>query len=156
MTAKFKVIIHRIGYNLLMGRRKTLPVFADATRADRIWPSDPVSTATIRPTFHWCRGTLSSWISTLSSIFGLIVTANIDDVIPECYTFLFSPSDWISFGNGTSFPRDSFVHQRGTPVKIFPKMRILAPSFQWGVSQVLRGLRFWDNCVQSFQFYFNT
>ena len=80
----------------------------------------------------------------------------IDDVIPECYTFLFSPSDWISFGNGTSFPRDSFVQQRGTPVKIFLKMRILASSFQWGVSQVLRGLRFRDNCVQSFQFFTST
>ena len=70
--------------------------------------------------------------------------------------FLFSPSDWIPFGNGTSFPRDSFVQQRGTPVKIFLKMRILASSFQWGVSQVLRGLRFRDNCVQSFQFFTST
>ena len=56
-------------------------------------------------------------------------------------------------GNGTYFLRDSFVHQRGTPVKIFLKMRILASSFQWGVWQVLRGLRFWDICVQSFQIY---
>ena len=101
--------------------------------------------------FHNHAWSCSSADSIFSDYFPVI-----DDVIPECYTFLFSPSDWIPFGNGTSFPRDSFVQQRGTPVKIFLKMRILASSFQWGVSQVLRGLRFRDNCVQSFQFFTST
>ena len=61
------------------------------------------------------------------------------------HSFTYSLFHW-----GVHWQFACFLYQRGTPVKIFFKMRILTSFFQRGVSNVLKILRFWDNRLFGF------